>query len=276
MNRSLPGAILLVILLSGVALADDPIRATRETQGISPVTGVVVYGTFTDSCSIVWQSSNMDVRDNPPLNRFERQSTMSYSETTLADNGYTEWNKVINLDTQNKVANQQNFKETTQFDFVSFDDSFGRATFSESLLLDSASAGSRAGRKFLCPFATGDAGFIPAYCNVVEMGSSFTGSEVSMVTQASERHISRSADVPTAVDYSIGLSGVGTVSAWVNAHIMEGRTGGVFNNRPWNYDMDEAGFMQGVDLVYKEKTSASGIIQSFSKSMSYQSGARRI
>jgi len=73
---------------------------------------------------------------------------------------------------------------------------------------------------------------------------------------------------------------------------MEGRTGiplanyddGEANHDTWilNPDLsmgageDIGGFMQGMDLVYKEKTTASGTIAAFSKSMSYQSGVRRI
>lgn len=304
-------ALAMIILLSGMAMADDAMGATRETQGITTVTHVVVYGTFTDSAEGVWTSSTQDLRNNPPLNNYsddldanddgiiddpltgdqtwtpEGQYTMSYSEQTMADNGYIEWDKVVNLNTGNQAANQNNFEATTQFDFVSFEDAFGRATFSESLMLDGASMGSGAGNSMMCPFSTGDNGFIPAYCNIVEMGSSFTGSQVSLSTVARERHVSASADVPVSMDYSIGLSGVGTASAWINAHIMEGRTGGVFENVPndtggitdtwfYNYDMDDSGMMQGVDLVHKEKTTASGVIESFSKSMSYQSGVRRI
>ncbi len=37
-----------------------------------------------------------------------------------------------------------------------------------------------------------------------------------------------------------------------------------------------SGFMQGVDLVYKEKTTASGVIEAFSKSMAVQDGVRRL
>jgi len=309
-------ALALLVILSGIAMADDAVSATRETQGITTVTHVVVYGTFTDSADVVWQSSNQDLRNNPPLNNYsddiiqtssglqntnnqtwtpEAQYTMSYSEQTLADNGYIEWDKTASLDTGNKVANQDNFKVTTQFDFVSFEDAYGRATFSESLLLDAASMGSGASNRYLCPWGTGDSGFIPAYCNIVEMGSSFTGSRVSMITQANERHVAASGDVPVAMSYNVALSGVGSAAAWINAHIMEGRTGAAYDNvsgtsiAPSGYvdtivvnpdllknKVPTTGFMQSVDLVYKEKTTASGTIQDFSKSMSYQSGTRRI
>ncbi|MDI9634109.1 MAG: hypothetical protein QFX32_08690 [Methanolinea sp.] len=300
--------VLLFLCFAGYALADDPVGATRQTQGITTVTHVVVYGTFTDSVEAVWVTSNQDVRNNPPLNEYadevtvdgagrlaptgnrnwtpERQATMSYSEQTLADNGYIEWDKTVSLDTGDKIANQDNFRTVTHFDFVSAEDAYGRATFSESLLLDSASMGSGAGSRMMCPWGTGDSGFIPAYCNIVEMGSSFTGSRVTMVTTAGERHVSASADVPAGMDYSVSLSGVGSAAAWINAHIMEGRTPSVFANVAngagrtdyvfWNGDMGDYGFMQGVDLVYKERTTASGVIASFAKAMSYQSGMRRL
>ena len=315
----------LAILTVGMAMAVDPVPATTETQGISTFTGAVFYGTMTNSESVVWTESNMDVRDNPPLgqNPFgiplssflwlnlnvngqeipilapERQSVMSYTESVLADNGYGEFNEIQALDTGNKVANQDNFKSTEQFDFVAFSDAMGRATTSESIMLDLASQGSDATKRFICPFATGDEGYIPAYCNVYEMGSSFSGSQVSMITQADENHIAKSADVPTQLAYSIGLSGTGSTASWINAHIMEGRTGGhlefglgpvdigPFNlgldgNLLWNPDTGApftnlgTGFMQSVDLTYKEKTTIPGTIESFSKSMSVQDAVRRL
>jgi len=49
-------------------------------------------------------------------------------------------------------------------------------------------------------------------------------------------------------------------------------------NRGWLGDviLNGGGFMQGVDLVYKEKTTASGVIEAFSKSMAIQDGVRRL
>ena len=325
-------AFTLAILIVGMAMAADPINATTETQGISTTTGAVVMGTMTNSETIVFTGSTMDLRDNPPLGAIgvpagipgdippglnpnniwveewtpwgdiailpERQAVMSYTESILADNGYTEFNEMQSMDTGNKVVNQDNFKSTEQFDYVSFEDAMGRATTSESLLLDLVSQGSVAADRFICPFATGDNGIIPPYCNVYEMGSSFTGSQVSEITQANTNFIAKSADVPTEAAYSVGLSGTGSAAAWINTHIMEGRTAGVdFGDyfetgypeyHFWNYDMNTGwiytdddvvgglGFMQGVDLVYKEKTTASGVIEAFSKSMAIQDGVRRL
>ncbi|HNQ28755.1 MAG: hypothetical protein A4E36_00618 [Methanoregulaceae archaeon PtaB.Bin009] len=321
-------AFTLAILIVGMAMAADPINATVETQGISTTTGTVVLGTMTNSETIVFTGSTMDIRDNPPLGAQgvnipgtvftagvnpnnvwalvqtpmgsivclpERQAVMSYTESILADNGYSEFNEIQSMDTGNKVVNQDNFKSTEQFDYVAFSDAMGRATTSESLLLDLVSQGSLAADRFICPFATGDQGFIPPYCNVYEMGSSFTGTQVSEITQANTNFIAKSADVPTEAAYTVGLSGTGSAAAWINTHVMEGRTAGYYGAEEepvgyeyvfWNYDMNTGwlgdgifnggGWMQGVDLVYKEKTTASGVIEAFSKSMAIQDGVRRL
>jgi len=308
-------AVLAIALLVGSVMAVDPINATTETQVISTSTAVVVMGTMTNSESVVMTMSNQDIRNNPPLNAWtpidpvtglpdtedpidnvwtpERQAVFSYTESVLADNGYAEFNGVQSMDTANKVANQKNFNSVEQYDFVAFSDAMGRITTSESQLLDLASQGSDALNRMLCPFATGDAGYIPAYCNVYEIGSSFTGGQVSAVTRANTNFIAKAADVPTQIDYSVGLSGTGSAAAWVNAHIMEGRTLGHYDDgvidldtgityEPafWNYDTGAFspanGFAQGVDLVYKEKTTASGVIESFSKSISVQDALRRL
>ncbi|MCQ8894295.1 MAG: hypothetical protein NQU46_06650 [Methanolinea sp.] len=248
----------LCISLVGITSADDPVNATYETMGITTSTSVVVYGTFSEVDTIVWQQSSGGLADNPPLGSSERMATMSYSETTLANNGYVEYNKGMNLDTGQKAANQGNFRSVRQMDFESFEDAFGSVISEESLLLDTVSTGSSSADRVLCPWSSGT-GTIPAYCNIIEMGSSFSGTSVSLTTTAMERHISLSADVPAGMEYTVDLSGRGAASAWIRAHLQEGRG-----------ETDK-----GMDLVYSEKTAASGVIASFSKAMSYQSGIRR-
>lgn len=295
----------LAILVVGMAMAEDPIPAVPETQGISTSTAVVCLGTVTETQSVTWTTSTADIRDNPPLdpwyNAFvgvetegailfawenstpERVSTTSYSDTILADNGYVELNKLSTADTGNKQANQNNLKTQKQLDFVSFADSMGRATTAESLLVDSISMGSQASERFMCPWAEPAGDAIPPYCNIIEMGSTFSGSQVSMVTSASERTIAKAADIPVAVDYSVGLSGTGSASAYIRAHIQEGRykdtvtnIAGVFTPVVGFLAIEQyPEFDQSVDLSYSEKTTASGTIEAFSKSMSYQSGVRR-
>jgi len=319
MKKFAIAVIALAVLLVGTAMAVDPIPATSETQGISTSTAVTVIGTMTNTETVVMTISNQDLRNNPPLTQYwpdyvqnattgalvatnnktfapERQAVVSYSESILADNGYSEFNEAQTMDTANRAEmNQKNFKSSEQFDYIASETAYGRATTSESLLLDLASQGNDASSRFICPFATGDQGMIPAYCNVYEMGSSFTGTAVSMINQASTNFIAKAADVPTNMDYSVSLAGQGSAAAWINAHVMEGRTGAVYEDvngttiAPSGYvdtvvvnsdllknKVPTVGFMQSVDLVYKEKTTASGTIAAFSKSMTVQDALRRL
>ncbi|MDI9634107.1 MAG: hypothetical protein QFX32_08680 [Methanolinea sp.] len=128
------------------------------------------------------------------------------------------------------------------------------------------------------------ADYIPPYCNAYDFGSSFTGSQVSMVTTTSERNVASCADSMKNVDYSVSLSGIGSASSWVNAYSLGGKTGytfdkirnmlGSYSPAFWNPDLGTGtpgnGFMQVNELAYSEKTTASGIIQSFSKVISIQ------
>ncbi|MCQ8894301.1 MAG: hypothetical protein NQU46_06680 [Methanolinea sp.] len=258
MRKFTIAVITLAVLAVGLAIADDPVNQTYETQGLSASTAVIVQGAVTNAESIVWIQSNRDMTESSLDVTMERQYTMSYIQSISGNNGYAEYNGVNTLDTANKVANQNNFKSTKQFDYMSFDEAFGQVATSESLLLDGVGSVDTAPDKFLCPFAASVNKF-PPYCNIIEMGSTFSGVAVSMTNVASERHVANSADVPVVMDYSVGLSGQGAASAWIRAHLQEGR--GTED--------------KGMDLVYSEKVTASGVIASFSKAMSYQSGARR-
>jgi len=260
---------------------------------------------------VSWVQDTADLRNNPPLDPWynaavmvvnksdptgnyvlgvvnetpERMTTVSYSDSILADNGYSELNSISSLDTGNKnAANQNNLKSQKQFDFATLEDAYGRATTAESLLVDTVSMGSKASERFNCPFAAPAGDAIPPYCNVVEMGSTFSGSGVSMVTTASERTVSKSADIPVEMGYSIGLTGQGSASASIRAHIMEGRYSDTVT-QGYVYDGTVLGaiayesypeFDQSVDLSYTDKTTASGQIETFSKAFTYQSGVRRI
>ncbi|MDD1716402.1 MAG: hypothetical protein LUQ01_05330 [Methanolinea sp.] len=185
---------------------------------------------------------------------------MSYTEDSILDNGYGEYTKQMSTDTQNKVANQYNFEATKQVDFVQVEEGYGYITTEESLLLDGAANTSTTADKFICPFAATTYANVPQYCNVVEMGSSFDGYAVSMLTDTEERHVMATADPGVAMDYGVALEGVGTAAAWINAHIMEGR---------------DATTGKAIDLTYSEMTTASGTIVDFEKTMFYESGIRR-
>jgi len=75
---------------------------------------------------------------------------------------------------------------------------------------------------------------------------------------------------PTELNYEIEAGGIspgiparGSVAAYINAHVMEGG-----DNCPTPCGGPR------LDLVYKEKTTASGAVQAFQKNMYYKSGIK--
>lgn len=249
----------LAVLAVGMAMADRPVNQTLETQGVTTSTAVVVSGALTNAESIVWQMSDQDIA-GASLGAEEVQYTMAYTQSVQGNNGYSEFNAGNALDTANKVVNTYNYKTTKQLDYVSYDDAYGQVATAESLTLDGVGNTTTLADKMLCPFGAA-AGDFPAFCNIIEVGSTFSGTAVSMTTVADERHVAKSADVPVVVDYSVGLAGQGSATAYYRAHFQEGR-GDDFANK-------------SLDLVASEKTTASGTIESFSKVINYQSGVRR-
>lgn len=251
----------LAFLAVGMAMADRPVNATLETQGVTTSTAVVVSGALTNAESIVWTMSDQDIAGaSASLDDGEVQYTMAYTQSVQGNNGYAEFNAANALDTANKVVNTYNYKTTKQLDYVSYEDAYGQVVTAESLTLDGAGMNTTTADKFLCPFGASPSDF-PAFCNIIEVGSTFSGTAVSMTTVADERHVAKSADVPVVVDYSVGLAGQGSASAYYRAHFQEARGNDSAN--------------KSLDIVASEKTTASGVITSFTKAINYQSGVRR-
>ncbi|MDD1715596.1 MAG: hypothetical protein LUQ01_01210 [Methanolinea sp.] len=251
-------AIVLLTGLCGLAMADNPVNQTPETQGITTSTYVVCEGTVTQNTEMVWQQSSASL-DSPPLTDTETQYTVSYSEQMIADNGYTEFTSQKELDTAAQVANQNNFESTDQIDFIPTS-AGSYITFEEDLLVDGAGMPESTATSLLCPFGASTYDTIPAYCNIVEMGSSFDGTAVSMLTDVEERHVTATADPGVSMSYGVSLEGIGTATAYIKAHLMEGRG---------------SALTKSLDSTYEEKTTASGVIGSFAKQMTYESGMRR-
>ena len=98
------------------------------------------------------------------------------------------------------------------------------------------------------------------------MGSKIDTSLTSTVTQAKESFVGVVSDFPVTMGYSIAAKGLtygsttlpmrGSANAWMSVNLKEARNGTTLAET----------------LVYKESTTASGSINSFSKTMAYQSG----
>jgi hypothetical protein len=294
-------ALTVVVVFSGFALAAKPVNQTPETQGISTSTSISAQGTVTESESISWTIVNNGPINSPPLGALqvvtpkptqnpeqppggqaqitesaitdltgiaEVQYSTGYNQNVMAVSGLTTYVKSSNVDTANKIADASNVKVATNVQFIAVDT--GRMTFSEDILLDGAGEESETSSAMLCPFGPSSSEFIPDFCNIVQMGGSMDVTLVSAETAASDRFVAATADVPNVVTYSIAAKGMtvdstnvpamGTVSAFMKTHIMEARG-----------DSDD----KSEDLTYAETSTASGLINSFSKSMSFMDGMRR-
>jgi hypothetical protein len=254
-------AVAMLFALTGVAMADPGINAVPETQGIVTSTAVQAVGTVTETDAIVWQLG-FPALTAPPLAAAGTNYVMSYTESTIADQGLVSYAKGQSLDTANKVAGTYNFNTQKVVEFVGLDT--GRMLSSENMVLDGAGNSQATETKYICPFATATSSVIPPFCNIIEVGSDADVTLASLTTAADERHVMASSDPGVAVDYSIKMTGfgdipaMGSVDAYVNAHIQEARVNA-----------------KAEDLSYSETSTAAGDITLFQKVIGYQSGFRR-
>ena len=219
------------------------------------------------------------------------QYTTAYDATILAQSGTTSFVKSMNLNTGNKVVSQSNIDAKTVLSFIATGDG-GNVVGSENLLLDGAAMATSASDRMLCPFASVNNSIIPAYCNIVQTGSAFDLTVGSVTTGANNRFVGTDATIPVVQNYNINVKpyntaagqipATGAVTAYIKTHMQEARgqdatnysttTGGEeVITMSWMVYSPPA---KAEDLMYSETTSASGIISTFSKSMSYQSQAR--
>ncbi|MCU0633048.1 MAG: hypothetical protein MUC66_08785 [Methanolinea sp.] len=222
----------------------------------------------------------------PPLAINEVQMTSSTRETTMADHGRTVYTKQSSVDTDWKTANMYNVEQQKIVGFSGTET--GRITSEESTLVDTVgmTMTTLEGEVWQCPLCAYTGECLPPFCNIVEMGSSLDMREVQFTTRIESRSI---ADVavdeepniritlpivdgpPTELNYEIGVNGItpvsparGSVAAYIRVHAIEGS--------------DQCATPCGgprLDLIYQEKTTASGDVQIFQKNMYYESGIKR-
>jgi hypothetical protein len=278
----------ILILCTGLALADTGVPQVPETQGFVTSTIMSAIGTATETDSIVSQIISCGQCGLPvplPL-YFDSHSvyTSSYTENTIADQGLITYAKGITTDTGGMATeNQYNVVTDKVVEFAGSDT--GRMVSDESTLLDGAGTTFYDNEIMLCPFASGVLRFNPPFCNIVEEGSSVDLTIGSLTTGSSERHIMPFggtileegqnigwdypiSDAGVELNYNIKLTGFGDIpaagsaEAFMNAHIQEARPG---MPNPF------ASIVKAEDLVYSESTTATGEITIFQKEMNYKS-----
>ncbi|HTY14457.1 MAG TPA: hypothetical protein VMC42_02015 [Methanoregulaceae archaeon] len=259
-------AFALIVACIGWVSADPGVNATPEVAGITTSTSIDCIGIVTESDSLAMTSTNTGAVNSPPLDAGQVQYTAGYNDNLMAVNGHTTFVKSMQISTANTIADQSNIKASTSLQFIGIDG--GRATRDEDLMIDGAGQATGTAGSILCPFASSTSDTIPPFCNIVQAGSSIDTSLTSVVTNANARFIGTDATFPVVLNYNIAAKGItlsdgtsspmiGSVSAYVKAHIQEARN---------------ASTAKSEDLVYSDTSSASGLINSFTKSISYQSG----
>ena len=286
--------ILLIALsmLTGFAFADSGVPQTPETQGFVTSTVMQALGTATETDNLVWQITNdgffNGLTDIPPLyyNGVSVYST-TYSENTIADQGSVTYMKQGTVDTQAEVEGQWNVEMEKVVEFIGTDT--GRMVSAEEQVLDGAGTLSSTKATFICPFAQTESTYMPAFCNIVQEGSSVDLTLGSLSTSAQERYVTaiaaRTTGLPPGVDlplsddgveadYQVKITGFGDVpamgsaDAYINVHVQEGRGKIVLVD-----GLGDGPFIdpKAEDLVYSEDTTAAGDITLFQKVMSYNS-----
>ena len=283
--------ILAGLLLTVVVVADSGDPAVQETQGFTTSTAMQIFGTAAETDSIA-----MNIDDGytirypsaPPMAPTSAVYSSSYSENTLADEGYVWYQKTIGFDTSGMaVSNQYNLMTEKLVDFVGSET--GRITSEEQVTTDGASTGQDAPSLVLtCPFAVGNEdSYNPSFCNIVQEGSSVDLTVGSLSTGTLERFIMVAvpdvtqssygiawpyplADPGVESDYSITLTGFGdlpasgSATAYITAHVQEGRD--VIEDGSGPYGQR---YPKSEDLAYSETTTVSGEITIFSKELNY-------
>ena len=264
-------AMVMLVALCGAAFADRNIPATPEIQGISTSTSIQAQGTVTETDSLAWTSASNDstqiaIAPGAPLKDQQVQYTTGYNSAYSGVSGQTTFVKSMAVGTGNKIADGSNVAAHTDIQFIAIDT--GRATNSEDILLDGVANATTTADAILCPFATATSAVIPPYCNIVQAGSSFDSTLTSTVTNANDRFVGTDSTFPVTLNYNVASKGItlsdgtsspmiGSASAYLKVHVQEARNTSTTKSE---------------DVVYSETSTASGLINSFAKSVSYQSG----
>jgi hypothetical protein len=179
--------IFMPLAIAGNAMADTGIGSIPETQGFSTSTASQLAGIATETNSIVWQIGDGTLAA-PPLSVGQIIGTMSYTESTIADQGLVTYSKLQSLDTEGATPGTSNFNivKVVEFDGLNA----GRMISEENEVLDIADYGyNNTSQLYICPFATQLTNETPGYCNIVEMGSTVDVTLASLSTTAGVRTV---------------------------------------------------------------------------------------
>jgi hypothetical protein len=216
-------------------------------------------GSMTDSASLVWTTSTDGI--DGVLVPGELQSTTVYGENTQAYGGKSIYSRSFDLNTGAMTYGQYNVESMKMFSFNGTSPAgSGRATSDEIIGIDTMGMpGTSTG---FDPFCTPTSW--PAFHNTVSAGSTFDLEQGAILTQGNTRTVTSRPDIPVALNYQVDLQGldnkpaVGSAGSFMDGHLEQG----IGNTTA-----------KGMDLVFSDKSTASGLISTFNKVMDYESGS---
>ncbi|MCU0629621.1 MAG: hypothetical protein MUF37_00490 [Methanoregulaceae archaeon] len=302
-------SLLIILLFAGVVCADPSVTQAPEIQGLSTTTTVNAIGLMTETDSLSWQLSNLGINNSlaapgyPPYDAgngtvlvwddiYPYTShtpgqvlyTTAYDANIVAQAGQISFIKTLGVNTGNKALGQSNIDTQTGITFIAADDG-GNVVGTENLMLDGAGMYDLTANKMLCPFGSQSSLFIPPFCNIVQTGSKYDLTVGSITTDANNRFVGDDATIPVVQNYAINIKpygisegqipAMGSAMAYMKVHTQEGRLiyAYSFSQEP---EANVYKLVKSQDITYSESSSALGVISSFAKSLSYNSGTSLI
>lgn len=264
--------IAFTLLVVGVVMADVGNPQVNEVQGLTTSTTVIAAGNFNAASSVDLKISSevpLTSIPGPDWNGHAPEQTIYQSlyteDTQNSDVGYISYDKDLDVSTANKISGQYNIQAVKQITYLGIDAS--SVVTNDYMLLDGAGWGGIAGERLICPFG-GETDYA-AFCNRIETGSNMNLKVANLNTQMGDRFIMKSADPGVAIynnvgvsEYAANLTSQGSVSAYIKGSIKEGgRDNGLEEDIQ---DLFET-------MTFSDSTAISGLIQTFGKTMSYNS-----
>jgi hypothetical protein len=260
-------ALAMVVLMTGIVMADPGVNQTFETQGVSLVTSISAKGNMFSATDVTWkQSSATELTKIPPAPAAGSYYVSTYSEETMSNGvGYIDYDKNTELETKARLTGQYNIEATKEIAFEGLNGA--EITSTDNIFMDGTGNYSKTAEQAICVFAASTSEYIPRFCNTVEMGSTFTMEVVNARTETNDRFVVPSADTPVAMNHNIRVDYLGTlpsegkVSAFAEGSVMEGRG-------------TSTSYYEKIE--WREESMADGLIYLFDKDMAYESGIRRV
>ena len=244
-------AMALTIAFSGVALASQPVKPTKETEILDITTDITCSGTVVESQGLSLDIDSKDLLDNPPLADGEIYGGIKYDEKMIGLSGTTEFDKCFEVDTSKTAPNLDVHKQ------IGYTAGFlGSLSHHEQVGMKAIAAGKtkKTTKKELCPFRKPTTTYkkVPGSCEEVHAYSEMFVTSVQATTET-EVGIT---EAPVNLNYRVNAKGTGLVVAGVGVYVEDGRGG--------------ANSTLGSRMMYKEKSIAYGEFE-FTKEVGYKS-----